>query len=56
MEATMHDSERYRSIAADCLSEAHDTLQRRRLPPDYQPTDRELATTVRTITQAAMPK
>jgi hypothetical protein len=31
MEATMHDSERYRSIAADCLSEAHDTLQ-----PDHR--------------------
>jgi hypothetical protein len=25
MEATVHDSERYRSIAVDCLSEAHDT-------------------------------
>jgi hypothetical protein len=24
MEATVHDSERYRSNAADCLSEAHD--------------------------------
>jgi hypothetical protein len=27
----MHDSERYRSNAADCLSEAHDTLQ-----PDHR--------------------
>jgi hypothetical protein len=31
MEATIHDRERYRSNATDCLSEAHDTLQ-----PDHR--------------------